>query len=232
MLVLGIDTSTLAGSVALVEDDELRSELVFNLRRKHTERLLPSLDWMFSELGIEPSQLDAIGVGIGPGSFTGLRIGLATAKGLALSLNLPLVGISSLRALAWQVKFYKGNILTLLDARKGQVFAQLFCSENELKEQSEPLAIEPEKLLTKITQPCLAVGEGYKVYQEVFSRTKQLFYAGREFDYPRASIIAFLALKELEKGGAFEPDELVPIYIRPSDAELKAKREGKDANHS
>ena len=104
MKLLALDTSTLAGSIALLEDDLLRAEVNMNLGRKHTERLLPGMDWIFSELEMEPSQIEAIAVGLGPGSFTGLRVGLATAKGLALSLEIPIAGISSLDALAWQVK--------------------------------------------------------------------------------------------------------------------------------
>ena len=90
MKILGIDTSTLCGSMALIEEQVLRAEINVNLGRKHTERLLPGLEWIFTELGIEPKELGAIVVGIGPGSFTGLRVGLSTAKGLAHSLGIPI----------------------------------------------------------------------------------------------------------------------------------------------
>jgi len=226
MRVLALDTSTLAGSIALLEDNQLRAGITLNLKRKHTERLLPSLDWLFSELGISPEKIDLLGVGIGPGSFTGLRVGLATAKGLALSLNLPIIGISSLFALAWQVRFWSGKILALLDARKGQVFAQFFQGGDNLTIISEPRAIFPSQLIEEITEPTLAVGEGFRAYSEIFSQKKNLIYAGEEFDYPRAEIIAHLAYERFQKGERDSLDELVPLYLRPSDAELKMSKGG------
>ena len=226
MRVLALDTSTLAGSIALLEDNQLRAGITLNLKRKHTERLLPGLDWLFSELGISPEKIDLLGVGIGPGSFTGLRVGLATAKGLALSLNLPIIGISSLFALAWQVRFWSGKILALLDARKGQVFAQFFQGGDNLTIISEPRAIFPSQLIEEITEPTLAVGEGFRAYSEIFSQKKNLIYAGKEFDYPRAEIIAHLAYERFQKGERDSLDELVPLYLRPSDAELKMSKGG------
>ena len=221
MRILSLDTSTLAGSIALTEDNQLRAEITLNLKRKHTERLLPSLDWLFSELGLSPEEIDLLGVGIGPGSFTGLRVGLATAKGLALSLNLPLLGISSLLALAWQARFWSGKILALLDARKGQVFAQMFQGGGKLEPVFEPISIYPAQLAERIKETVLVVGEGFRVYSEIFSQKKNLIYAGEEFDYPRAEIIARLAYERFQKGERDSLDELVPLYLRPSDAELK-----------
>lgn len=219
MKILALDTSTLAGSLALLEEKLILAELSVNLGRKHTERLLPEMDWLFKRLGLEPKAIEGIAVGIGPGSFTGVRVGLATAKGLALSLSVPIVGVSSLDALAEAVRFHSGPILALLDARKGEVFARFYQGGENFQPTGEPLVISPEKLLPMIKEGTLAVGEGARIYQKVFQcRVK---FAGFEFDYPRASLIGKLAQPRLQKKESDDLAQLVPIYLRPSDAELK-----------
>jgi tRNA threonylcarbamoyladenosine biosynthesis protein TsaB len=227
MRLLALDTSTLAGSIALLEDDLLRAEVNMNLGRKHTERLLPGMDWIFSELEIEPAQIEAIAVGIGPGSFTGLRVGLATAKGLALSLEIPIVGVSSLDALAWQVRFYPGSILALIDARKGQLFARFYKGGDGFAAAADPMVVNPAELAAKIPEKTMIVGEGYRAYQDVFVKLgDKVQAAGFEFDIPRASIIGKLGFKRLKAGDRDDPDTLVPVYLRSSDAEY-AKSEAK-----
>ena len=222
MKILGIDTSTLCGSMALIEEQVLRAEINVNLGRKHTERLLPGLEWIFTELGIEPKELGAIVVGIGPGSFTGLRVGLSTAKGLALSLGIPILGISSLKTLAYAVRFYPGTILAVLDARKSQVFAQFFTGGEELTSPGEPMVIEPEILVKQIPEKTLLVGEGVRAYQDLFDSLKaKVRFSGYEFDYPKASMLVQLGIERLNRGEKDSLDELVPIYLRSSDAELK-----------
>ena len=221
MRLFCLDTSTLAGSIAILEDECVRAEVNINLGRKHTERLLPGMDWLFQELAIEPREIEAVSVGIGPGSFTGLRVGLATAKGLALSLSVPIVGVSSLEALAWQVRFYPGKILALLDARKGQVFAGFFQGGDEFKLESEPMAIDPSELVEKIKTKTLVVGEGLAAYPEILEKVKnKVSVAGFEYDYPRASIVGRLGLIRLQRGESDSPETLAPVYLRGSDAQM------------
>jgi len=227
MRILCLDTSTLAGSIALIEDESVRAEINLNLGRKHTERLLPAIDRMFAELGLAPKDINAVAVGIGPGSFTGLRVGLAAAKGLALSLSIPIVGILSLDALAWQIRFYDGPILALLDARKGQVFARFYKGGGSFAAQGDAMAINPESLLPRIPDRTLIVGEGGGAYQEIFSRLKdKIRIAGFEFDHPRAAIIGRLGLERLKKGESDSLDSLTPVYLRPSDAEISRLEAG------
>jgi len=219
MLILSIDTSTLAGSLALLQNEQILAEVRFNLGRKHTERLVPEMDWMFKRLGLEPDAIEGIAVGIGPGSFTGVRVGLATAKGLALSLSVPVVGVSSLDALAQAVRFYNGQIVALLDARKGEVFARFYQGGDCFHPVGEHRVIAPEKLLPMLKQGALAVGEGARIYSEIFKGKAQ--FAGFEFEYPRASVIGKLGLERLAKKDGDSLEQLVPIYLRPSDAEIK-----------
>ncbi len=219
MRILAIDTATLAGSIAVLSDDQILGEAGFNLGRKHTERLLPEMDWLFSRLSLEPKMIEGIAVGIGPGSFTGVRVGLATAKGLAAGLAAPIVGISSLDALAHAVRFYPGPILALLDARKGELFARFYSGGNSFSAAGEPMVLLPEKLAALIPAHTLAVGEGCRIYPEVLKAKAD--YAGFEFDYPRAGIVGKLGLERLQKGERDSLESLVPVYLRPSDAEFK-----------
>lgn len=221
MRLFCLDTSTLAGSIAILEDECVRAEVNINLGRKHTERLLPGMDWLFQELSIEPREMDAVAVGVGPGSFTGLRVGLATAKGLALSLSVPIVGISSLDALAWQVRFFPGKILALLDARKGQVFARFYEGGDDFRPADDPMAIDPLELLEKIPVKTMLVGEGLRAYQDVFEKIRdKILIAGFEFDQPRAAVVGRLGLERLKRNESDSPDSLAPVYLRGSDAEI------------
>ena len=132
-LMLALDTASPTGSVALVQGECLLGESLLNLKTTHSERLLGVVDRLLEGLGCTLDQLDALAVVRGPGSFTGLRVGMATAKGLALALELPLVGISSLAALAANAPFARMPVCALLDARKDEVYAGLYsCAAGSL----------------------------------------------------------------------------------------------------
>jgi tRNA threonylcarbamoyladenosine biosynthesis protein TsaB len=221
MLLLAIDTSTLAGSICLLQDERVIGELSLNLGLKHTERLLPGMDWLFSELKIEPKAVGAIAVGIGPVSFTGLRVGLVSAKGLAMSLGVPIVGVSSLEALALPLKFYGGKILAVLDAKKSQVFAGFYQGGGELVPLGGELVVNPDQLLPMLEDGMLVTGEGFRVYRQLLlSSGKKIIDAGFEFDFPKASSIAKIGLEKIKAGKSDQVDGLAPVYLRPSDAEF------------
>lgn len=134
---------------------------------------------------------------------------------------MPIVGVSSLEALAWQVRFYPGKILALLDARKGQVFAGFFQGGDEFKLESEPMAIDPSELVEKIKAKTLVVGEGLAAYPEILEKVKnKVSVAGFEYDYPRASIVGRLGLIRLQRGESDSPETLAPVYLRGSDAQM------------
>ena len=136
MYVLGIDTSTMTGGVALLRDDELVGESVLNIRTTHSERLLPALEGLLGQGGLDVKQLGLLSVVTGPGSFTGLRIGVATAKGLSYALGIPTVGVTTLEAYGWQFRFFPGVVLALVDARRENVFWQAFRVGMALNEPS------------------------------------------------------------------------------------------------
>jgi tRNA threonylcarbamoyladenosine biosynthesis protein TsaB len=130
MHILAIDTSNQALGVALLRDNELVGEIVTNIAKNHSIRLMPAIDYLMKEVNITPEQLDKIVVAKGPGSYTGVRIGLTTAKTLAWSLQIPIVGVSSLEALAYRATFSSALICPFFDARRGLVYTGLYEMKN------------------------------------------------------------------------------------------------------
>lgn len=221
--LLALDTSTLAGSVAVVEGEALLAETLLELPRKHSERLVPSIEFILSQLGLEPRELNGLAVGLGPGSFTGLRVGLAAMKGLALALQIPLVGVDSLEALAQNLAAVSGQLAPTLDARKGQVFLGLFLADgkNPPVRLHDNRSLEPEAAAELISEPTLFFGDGARVYRDrlVSALGEKARFAPPGYDQPRAYQVARLALPRLQQGRADDPDALVPNYVRLSDAE-------------
>ena len=165
MLVLGIETSTTQGGVAIVGEDRVLYEAVLNVEVTHSERLLPAVDRALAEARISLETLGGIAVSIGPGSLTGLRIGLSTAKGLAYATGLPLVGVPTLEAMAWALPAARWQVCPVLDARKHEVYAALFRHETEgLRRITEDAALAPDDLCRLIRNPTLFLGEGVATY--------------------------------------------------------------------
>ena len=227
MLVLGVETSTMQGGAALVGDDGLCSEYTLNVEATHSERLLPTIDRMLRDAGVSLVELSGIAVSIGPGSFTGLRIGLSTVKGLAYSTGLPVVGVPTLEALAWAVPFGREQVCPVLDARKQEVYAALFRYERgELVRVMEDAALAPEALCAKIRRPTLFIGDALAVHVELFQRLlgDWLIIPPPPHRGPRPACVAELGRARLLRGEQDPVDALVPRYLRPSEAELRRKR--------
>lgn len=223
MKILAVDTATLAGSVALTEDDRLLGEVTLELARKHSERLMPSIAFLLEQHGLPTQQLDGLAVDIGPGSFTGLRVGLATMKGLAFSLGKPLVGINSLEVLVENAALASGLLAPVLDARKGQIFTALFQGRGRGQPEriSEDWCLAPDELAGRISEPVLLFGEGARVYREVLQKSLggRAVFADASCDPLRAFHLARLAWPRLSAGEGRDPDALAPRYLRLSDAE-------------
>jgi len=224
VLVLGIETATWMGGVALVDDGKgVIAEVNINSTSSHSERLLPGIDRIFKETGISLKDCDGICVSIGPGSFTGLRIGLATAKGLAYAAGKPMAGISTLETLARGMPLARIPICTVIDARKGEVFACIFEWRGpELVSRTPQMVVSPEVLMEKITEPTILVGNGLVPYAPIFRDTlrENAVFLPHAFNFPRASVLATRGLDRLAQGEGVGPEDLVPVYIRPSEAEL------------
>ncbi|MFH7319388.1 tRNA (adenosine(37)-N6)-threonylcarbamoyltransferase complex dimerization subunit type 1 TsaB [Desulfurivibrio sp. D14AmB] len=225
-ILLALETSGSCGSVALVDETGCRAEHSLQSSRTHSRRLLEAVARLLAEDGVTWPELDGIAVGLGPGSFTGLRIGLSSAKGLALATGKPLLGISSLDALADQVLPSPYPICALIDARKQEVFAGFYDGGDQLQRLEEYLAIPPTDLVDRITTPTLLIGSGAQLYRPLLQEKlgSLAHFASPALFFPRAAAIGHLALAAWQQQQFLDPGRAVPLYIRPSDAQLPSTR--------
>ncbi len=226
-LILSVDTSTSASSVALtaggIQDGELVASVSLNGKITHSRRLLASIDWLLSESGVEICDVDGIGVGLGPGSFTGLRIGMATVKGLAMAAVKPLLGVATLDALALNCSTEK-RVCVVLDARKKEVYTAWYQTDASgvMRRQTEIRAVAPDKLAAEIKEPVVMVGDGLLTYGEMFRDElgEWLTCAPVSLHYPSAVAIGLLSAEKFVRGDVLDLDSAAPRYVRASDAEL------------
>ena len=231
MLALGIDTSSEAASVGLARDRRLIAELNLRAGNTHSERLLPGIHALLATAGVRAEQVDLFAVASGPGSFTGLRIGMATAKGLALAVDRPLVGFSTLEMIALTLAAgipsgasRSAPICVMLDAGRGEVYRGLFlCEAGRVTSMSAETALTPEAAATDLPDGCVLCGSGALAYRD---RLQSRLPASTLWVETVPFIGSTLALAAIglasEKGSAALPP-LVPNYLRLSDAELPRK---------
>jgi len=222
MRVLAVDTATRVCSVAVVENKVLLAELTVNHGHTHSTHLIPMIEVLLSQCRMAVHELDGFAVTIGPGSFTGLRIGLSTIKGLAFSLAKPAAGVSALDALAYQFPCARGPICPMIDARKGEVYAAGYTFQNGVLNQNWPaMAVSPEHVVTAMSDACLYVGNGARLYRdqivELAGSCAGFAPAGQ--DDIRAATVGILGAQQLSQGQPTPLSQLNPWYIRPSDAE-------------
>lgn len=227
MRVLAIETATIAGSAAVVDDEEgLIGEVRVDVRIAHAERLMPSIEWLLKTTQVSIKDIDAFAVSIGPGSFTGLRIGLSTAKGFSYAARRPLVPVLTLDAFARTLPYCAYMICPMLDARRNEVYAALYKWQDDrcLKIMPES-AISPVELLKLIQEPVVFMGDGTKTYSELITSTlnENAIYAPSSKMSPSASTVAELAIEQIKAGLSTDPVSLVPYYIRKSEAEINWK---------
>ena len=233
MLILAVETSTRTGSIALVEalaEDtnapglRVIGETALILTETHSSRLMPAIDRLLRETSQPIQTVQAIAVGLGPGSFTGLRIAISTVKGLAFALRVPVMGAHTLDVLAQNLPFASVQVCPVLDARKKEVYAALFRGrgEGQLTKVSEDWVLSPEDLCSRITEKTILVGNGGEVYGEIFRDRlgSRVLFAPPEFSFPRASNVVRLSLPALRKGETLDLFGFTPIYIRRSEAEI------------
>jgi len=219
-LVLGIETATVMGGVALVSGGgELLGEITLRNHESHSERILPAAEWLLKALGFLPRELAAIAVSQGPGSFTGLRAGIAAAKGLAFSLAVPLFGIPTLEALAANAPPGAGPVCAVLDARRGEVFRALFHRSSAGPQRLEPDSLVPLRSLADQLPPdCILVGELPACFSEMLPPGSAVRFAPPHLGHPRAGVIAALGNMARGAARASQLPTLMPHYLRPFDA--------------
>jgi tRNA threonylcarbamoyladenosine biosynthesis protein TsaB len=227
-----VDTATKSCSVAVIDEDSLLAESTTLHDQSHSRHLLNIIDIVLGTAGLKISQIDGFAVSIGPGSFTGLRLGIVSVKGLAFSLNKPVVGVSSLETLAFQCKQIPYLICPVLDARKQEVY---FCryrfKKGKLEPESQERVALPVEAARGIREPCVLIGNGAQLYRELLSTELGALahFADESQHTIQASAVARLSLPRFKRRETDDVHLLVPHYIRNSDAELKIKT-GKTLN--
>jgi len=225
MKILGLDASTKTAGVAIVENGIILGEIITNDKKTHSQKLMVIVDQILKNLNLKLEELDGIAVSVGPGSFTGIKIGMATAMGLSLSKNIPMVGISSLEALAYNVGEFKSIICPIIDAKRNEVYTAVFKFDGTEMIRLEPdTAINIEQLIGKLkmfSKDVLLVGQdAEKFYEEIGSKLKNNVYLSKSI--PRASSVAMLSINREFRS------EIKPNYIRKSEAETTyEKKHGK-----
>jgi tRNA threonylcarbamoyladenosine biosynthesis protein TsaB len=225
MRVLGIDTSTPCGSIGLIEGEQLLCEYSLNRKMSHSERVLKTIDRVLEDSGLSIGEIDGFAVSIGPGSFTGLRIGVSAVKGLAFATGRCVAGVSTLDALAQNVRYSPHLISPLVDARRGEVYTALYRSTGKdgLTKLAPEMAIKPVDLLDNIEERALFLGNGVYAYGDLIRRKlgDMAHIAPSPFNFVHGAVVAQLGRKKLEKNEYLDLEGFTPHYIRRSDAELK-----------
>ena len=227
MKILAIETSTPVGSIALVEGPLLKAQNILNISATHNQRLLPGIEKILTDAGWSLAGLDGFAVSIGPGSFTGLRIGLSIIKGLAWSTGKPLAGIPTLDALAGNVSFTPHQVCPILDARKGEIYTALYRrGDGGIPQRiTSYLAIKPEELLNLIGEKTIVIGDGLLPFGDYLERElgDLLVQAPPHLNVVHASSVGWLGWLRLRSGRYEDVSKITPLYIRSSEAELKSK---------
>lgn len=223
MKVLGIDTSNLVMSIAVIEDDKLIGEYSTNLKKNHSVRLMPSIAMLLDEVDLEPTELDGIAIAQGPGSYTGVRIGVTTAKSMAWSLGIPLVGISSLEGVAGNGASFAGKVCPLFDARRGQVYTALFEQGERLANDQITMMDRWVENLLELKTPILFLGDDVSMHKAVIlEKLGELAKFGPpEWNIPRASYIAREGGRKIKRGEASQVHDFTPQYLQLAEAEAK-----------
>lgn len=226
MISLALDTATLTGSVAVLRDDLALAELSARVRATHSEQLLVLVEEALARAGVSLDEVERLAVGVGPGSFTGVRIGLATAKGLALSTGAPLVGVSSLAALAASLALHGGPVLACLDARRDEVYAEGF--GEGLATVMPALHASPESVgaraLSALAGVITVVGDLDDALRGrlASSAPERFVFVTRALATPLARFVSVAASAR----GVVDDGSLEPIYLRGSDAKVPASMIG------
>ncbi|MFD1780763.1 tRNA (adenosine(37)-N6)-threonylcarbamoyltransferase complex dimerization subunit type 1 TsaB [Fredinandcohnia salidurans] len=230
MKVLAIDTSNYVLGVAIVDEEKVIGEVITNLPKNHSVRVMPTIEQLMKECGIKPKELEKIVVAMGPGSYTGVRIGVTIAKTLAWSLQIPLVGVSSLEVVAANGRHFNGFISPLFDARRGQVYTGLYQYEGKrltcVEEDKIILLADWLEELRKRETPVLFIGNDLVIHKEqIETDLEQFAYVAPYTDWnPRPSELAVLGMEK----APVDVHTFVPNYIRLAEAEANwlGKRQG------
>lgn len=225
MKILGIDSSGLVASAAIADEKNIIAEFTVNNKQTHSQTLLPMIEKVVDMSGIELEQIDAIAIAAGPGSFTGLRIGSATAKGIGLALKKPVVSVPTLEGLAYRVSVFDGIICPIMDARRNQVYTGIYkMDKGNLVCLSEQKAVDIHEImeeLEKYDEKVIFLGDGVEVQRGTIEKEfkKEYCFAPIHLSKQSAAAVAVLGDIYFNQGKAEDAAEHKPIYLRKSQAE-------------
>lgn len=231
MRILAIESSSLVASVAVVTDDIMTAEYTVNLKKTHSQTLLPMIDEMMRLLEIGPETIDAIAVSAGPGSFTGLRIGSATGKGLGLALGKPLIHIPTVDALAYGLYGAAGIICPIMDARRSQVYTGMYRFEDEFEVLVEQCAVDMLEWIERLNavgERVIFLGDGVPVNEGLIRDHIKVPYtfAPPHQNRQRAGAVATLGCRYYETGRTESAADHAPDYLRKPQAEREREAAG------
>ncbi len=225
MRILALDSSGLVATVAILEDEQMIAEYTVNYKKTHSQTLLPMLDEIVKMTEFDLDSIDAIAVAGGPGSFTGLRIGAATAKGLGLALNKPLIHIPTVEGMAYCLWGQEGLICPIMDARRNQVYTGVYrFVDGEFQVVEDQMALSVPELIVKLNEygeKVTFLGDGVPVYKEQFLEglTCPYTFAPAHMNRQRAGAVGALAIKYFQEGKVESARDHKPDYLRLSQAE-------------
>lgn len=224
MRVLAIDTTSNVATAAVVEDNLLLGERILNFKKTHSQKIMPMISELLGELELKAADIDVFAVANGPGSFTGLRIGVATIKALAHSVDKPVVGVSTLAAMAYNLPYCEHIIVPIMDARRNQVYtASYIWDEDGFKELSGDEAISIEECVASCGEflDTVFVGDGVAVHRAYIEEQlgDRAHFVPASAALQRASSVAMIAMEKAKNGEVMKYHELVPFYLRKSQAE-------------
>ncbi len=230
MLLLAIESSTRRSSVALVDEQRVVASATLSRPNRHGEFLAPGIDFCLTQAGASPADVTGVVCGIGPGLFTGLRVGIATAQAFAGARDLPVVGINGLDVLAFGARSARRLIVATIDARRKELFWAFYrCTPGGVERIGDLDVGPPDRLLAEVEsrgEEVLYVGEGAMDHRELLDADHSDF-AGAEAAYPVAANIGLLAVPRFVREETMRPEELQPIYLRGADAKIGWEKRGK-----
>jgi len=235
MKILGIESAALTASAALTVDGTVIAEYSTNFKKTHSQTLLPMVEELFRMTGMTPAELDAVAVSEGPGSFTGLRIGAATAKGIAFAVGRPIIPVSTLAAMAYGLFDSASLLCPIMDAKRSQVYTASYVFENgtlRCIREPEALSVEEQaenakKAAFELGKNILYVGDGVPVYEvKLRELIPGALFAPAHQRYERAANVCALAETVYAEGGAVNAEDFLPVYLRKSQAEREREEAG------
>ena len=223
MIILGVETATTRVGCAIGGVEGVLASFHATRGRRHAETLTPAIEFVCHQARVDFKEISALAVDIGPGLFTGLRVGLATAKAMAQALRVPMIGLSSLDLLAYDVRFSGKLVAAAVDARRGEVFYALYRQvPGGVQRLTDYIVASPNDLASELmarNEECLAVGDGALRYADLLVDVSHLELGGVGTAYPTADALVELAHPRAIREEFVQPSELEPLYLRKADAE-------------